>query len=42
MLEAGDYNLVLGQLFINFLKFSQKYKPDEIFNTIMYLHIMKK
>lgn len=39
VVEARDYDLVLGQLFLNFVKFSQKYKPDEIFDTITYLHI---
>ena len=34
--EARDYDLVLGQLFLNSIKFIQKYKLDEIFNTIMH------
>lgn len=34
IVEASIYNLVWGQSFLNFVKFSQKYKPDRIFNTI--------
>ncbi len=34
IVEAGDHNLVLGQLFLNSIKFSQEYKPNEIFGTI--------
>ena len=39
MVEAGDHDLVLGQLFLNSMKFSQEYKPDGIFSTIIYSHI---
>lgn len=39
VIEAGDYDLVLNQLFLNSVKFSQKYKLNEIFGTITYLHI---
>lgn len=34
VVEVKDYKLVLGQPFLNFVKFSQKYKLDEIFGTI--------
>ena len=34
IVEAGDHNLVLGQLFLNSIKFSEEYKPNEIFGTI--------
>ncbi len=34
VIEAGDHDLVLGQLFLNSVKFSQEYKPDGIFGTI--------
>ncbi len=34
VVEAGDYHLVLGQSFLNSVKFSQEYKPDGIFGTI--------
>ena len=34
MVEAGDHDLVLGQPFLNSVKFSQEYKPDGIFGTI--------
>lgn len=36
VVEQGDYDLVLGQLFLNLAKFSQKYKLDGIFSTITY------
>ena len=38
VLEAEDYNLVLGQPFLNSVKFSQEYKPDGIFGTITHPH----
>ncbi len=34
MVKAKDHDLVLGQLSLNSMKFSQEYKPDRIFNTI--------
>ena len=34
VIEAGDHDLVLGQLFLNFVKFNWEYKPDGIFSTI--------
>lgn len=34
IMEYRDHNLVLGQLFLNSMKFSQEYKPDGIFGTI--------
>lgn len=34
VVEHRDYDLVLGQLFLNSVKFSQKYKPDRIFGTM--------
>ena len=34
IIEHGDYDLVLGQPFLNLVKFSQEYKPDSIFGTI--------
>lgn len=37
--EVGDHNLVLGKVFLNSLKFSQKYKPEEIFDIITHLHM---
>ena len=37
-MEAGDHDLVLGQPFLNSVKFSQEYKPDKIFGTITHLH----
>lgn len=39
VVEANNHNLILGQTFLNFIKFSQKYKPDKIFGTIIYSHI---
>ena len=38
VVEAGDHDLVLGQPFLNSMKFSQEYKPDRIFVTIMHPH----
>ena len=34
VVEHGDHDLVLGQPFLNSVKFSQEYKPDGIFGTI--------
>ena len=34
VVEQGDHDLVLGQPFLNSVKFSQEYKPDGIFGTI--------
>ncbi len=34
VVENGDHDLVLGQTFLNLVKFSQEYKPDGIFGTI--------
>lgn len=34
IVEHKDYDLVLDQPFLNFVKFSQKSKPDDIFSTI--------
>lgn len=39
VVEVGDHDLVLGQFFLNFVKFSQEYKLDEIFNTITHPHM---
>lgn len=39
IVKARDYDLVIGQLFLNFVKFYQKYKSDKIFDTIIHLHI---
>lgn len=39
VIEAGDHDLVLGQFFLNSIKFSQEYKLDRIYNTIIYLYI---
>lgn len=36
VVKAGDHKLVLGQSFLNSVKFSQEYKPNEIFNIITY------
>ena len=38
VVEARDHDLVLGQTFLNSVKFSQEYKPDGIFGTISHLH----
>ena len=37
VVEYGDHDLVLGQPFLNSVKFSQDYKPDGIFGTITHL-----
>lgn len=34
VVETGDHELVLGQNFLNSVKFSQEYKPGGIFGTI--------
>ena len=34
VIETGDYELILGQPFLNPVKFSQEYTPDRIFDTI--------
>lgn len=38
IIETRDHDFVLGQPFLNFVKFSQEYKSDEIFGTITRLH----
>ena len=38
VVEIGDHDLVLGQPFLNSVKFSQEYKPDRIFGTITHPH----
>lgn len=38
IVEQRDYDLVLGQSFLNLIKFSQKYKPNSIFDIITYLY----
>lgn len=39
-IKVEDHDHVLGQLFLNSVKFSPEYKPDEIFGTIapLYMH----
>ena len=39
MIEAGEHDLVLGQPFLNSVKFHQEYKLNGIFNTITHPHI---
>ncbi len=36
MVEAGDQDLVLGQPFLNSVKFGKEEKPNRIFGTIMH------
>ena len=36
IVEYRDHDLVLGQPFLNLVKFSQEYKPDGIFDIIMH------
>lgn len=36
VVEHGDHDLVLGQPFLNAVKFSQDYKPDRVFGTIIH------
>lgn len=38
-IKAEDHNLVLGQCFLNSVKFNSKNKLNGIFNTITHLHI---
>lgn len=38
MIKQRDYNYILDQLFLNSVKFSQKYKSDSIFSIIIYLY----
>lgn len=38
-MKIRDYNLILSQFFLNFMKFNQNYKPNKILNTITYLNI---
>ena len=37
VIKHRDYDLVLGQLFLNSVKFSKEYKPDSIFDIITHL-----
>lgn len=37
MVKVKDHDLVLSQAFLNYTKFSQEYKLDEIFDTITHL-----
>lgn len=37
IIEYKDHDLVLGQSFLNSVKFSQEYIPNEIFGTIAQL-----
>ncbi len=37
VVDHGDHDLVLGQPFLNSVKFSQEYKPNGIFGTITHL-----
>ena len=41
VVEHKDHDLVLAQLFLNLVKFSQEYKPDSIFGTITHLQIQQ-
>ncbi len=34
VIENGDHDLVLGQLFLNSVKFNQEYNPNDILGTI--------
>lgn len=38
VVQAGDHDLVLGQLFLNSVKICQKYKPNGIFSIITHPH----
>ncbi len=42
VVKTSDHNLVLGQSFLNSIKFSQKYKPERIFGTIMHPQMHQK
>lgn len=37
-IKHQNHKLILGLLFLNLVKFSQKYKLDSIFDTITYLY----
>lgn len=39
MVEVRDHDLVLGELFLNSIKFNQEYKLDRIFDTITHPHM---
>lgn len=39
IVRTRDHDLILGQSFLNLVKFSQEYKPDRIFGTIIHLYI---
>lgn len=39
IIEIGDCDLMFIQLFLNSMKFCQKYKPDKIFGTIIHPYI---
>lgn len=38
VIETRNHDLVLGQPFLNFVKFSREYKPNIIFETISHFH----
>lgn len=38
VIKIKDYNLVLNQLYLKFIKFYQKYKSDKIFSSITHFH----
>ena len=38
VVEIGDHDLVIGQHFLNSVKFGKEYKPDKIFGTITHSH----
>lgn len=37
VIKHKDHKLVLDLLFLILIKFSEKYKPNDIFNIIIYL-----
>lgn len=37
--KSRDHNLILDQIFLNFVTFCLEYKLDEIFSTIIHLYI---
>lgn len=39
IVDTRDYDLIIGQLFLNVIKFSEKYELDRIFNILMHLYI---
>lgn len=41
VVKHGDHDLVLGQPFLNAIKFSQNYKPDRVFGIIIHLQTKK-